>query len=407
VRQHIIAAAVAFAVASPAFAQSSVTLYGVIDTGINWTSNAQTASAHSPLGRTGGSQWSMTSGEYRPSRWGLKGTEDLGDGYKGIFTLESGFGVNNGAFQQGGTFLGRQAFVGIDAPWGTVTLGRQYDSLVDVTNVMQGGTAAGSFADHPGDIDNVANNIRVNNSVKFTSKTWRGLYVTGLYGFGGVAGNFGKNSVWSVGTSYSGGPVTLAAGYIHANNPNQSWWGNMANGSSTGNNLSTLTGVITNPIDGGFASARTYQVVGLDGQYDFGRTQIGVNYTNTSFQNLGYAGSGNLALTNPLGYSGTATFNNYMVFARSFVTPTLELGAAYDFLYGGRVNDKPSAHYHQFNLAAIYFLSKGTDVYLAAGFMKASGTDSTGQPAVPYFILATASNKSTQSIVRIGIHTQF
>lgn len=403
----VILAIAALSAMSPAFSQSSVTLYGVLDVGVNWTSNAQVATPGAPFGHTGHSQFSMSSGEMQASRWGISGVEDLGGGYKTVFKLENGFSVNTGGFQQGGTFWGRQAFVGVAAPWGTLTFGRQYDALVDVFNVMQGGSGTGCFGDHPGDIDNVANNVRINNSIKFVSPTFHGAYVEGVYGMGGVAGNFNRNSVYSLGASYSGGPLTLAAGFIHANNPNQSWWGNTANGSATGNNVSTLTGVQANPIFGGFASARTYQVAGLAAQYAIGPVQVGLNYTNIGFQNLGYAGSGSLALTNPLGYSGTASYNNYMVFARGMVTPSLQLGIDYDYLYGGKVDGGSGARYNLVNLGANYFLSKRSSVYLAGGFMKASGTDSTGQAAVPYFVLATASSKSTQAIVRVGMRTTF
>ncbi len=74
----------------------------------------------------------MSSGNLQGSRWGLRGTEDLGGGLKAIFVLENGFNVFNGTLGQGGDELGRQAYVGLPTTqFGTVTLGRQYDSVVD------------------------------------------------------------------------------------------------------------------------------------------------------------------------------------------------------------------------------------------------------------------------------------
>ncbi|MFP3693597.1 porin, partial [Burkholderia sp. SIMBA_048] len=75
-----------------AHAQSSVTLYGLIDAGLTYTNNQITG--------TGGghSNWEMTSGAVQYSRWGLRGAEDLGAGLKAVFTLESGFNLNNGQF---------------------------------------------------------------------------------------------------------------------------------------------------------------------------------------------------------------------------------------------------------------------------------------------------------------------
>ncbi len=60
-----------------------------------------------------------------PSRWGLRGVEGLGGGYSAVFTLESGFNVRDGSSGQGGRLFGRQAFVGLKAPYGTLAFGRQ------------------------------------------------------------------------------------------------------------------------------------------------------------------------------------------------------------------------------------------------------------------------------------------
>jgi predicted porin len=401
-------AALTLAAWAPAFAQSNVTLYGLLDEGINYVNNAQTAQAGAPHGRTGGSVVSMTTGLVQASRWGLKGTEDLGNGYKAVFTLEDGFDVGTGKFQQGGTFFGRQAFVGITAPWGSVTAGRQYDSIVDVIGVMQAGTyAGGAFADHPGDIDNVADSQRVNNSIKYTSPTYHGFLLTGLYSFGGVAGNFGRNSIWSVGARYTTGPVIAAAGYMHIDNPNQSFWGNGSTGSPTANNLGSVTGVQTNPIYGGFASAGKLLIFASALQYTVGSLTVGGGYSNIRFQNLNSAASGTLSLTNPFGYTGNAAFNNYSIYMGYYVTPTLEIGAAYNFLDGGAVDGKKPARYQTVNAIADYFLSKRTDLYLTGAFMKASGVDSTNQAAVPYLVTLTPSNTSSQVVVRLGIRHKF
>jgi predicted porin len=103
--------------ATAAHAQSSVTLYGKIEDGINYTSNAR---GHGTV--------QLQSGYDYGSRWGIKGTEDLGGGYQAIFQLESGFDVNTGKMSQGGREFGRQAFVGIASDrYGTLTFGRQYD----------------------------------------------------------------------------------------------------------------------------------------------------------------------------------------------------------------------------------------------------------------------------------------
>jgi general bacterial porin, GBP family len=119
-----VAAFVALAAAS-AHAQSSVTLYGLIDAGLMYTNNV----------KKGGSEGALvqaTSGNINGSRFGLRGAEDLGGGLQAIFVLENGYNVQNGKLGQNGRLFGRQAFVGLsNKEYGAVTLGRQYDSLVD------------------------------------------------------------------------------------------------------------------------------------------------------------------------------------------------------------------------------------------------------------------------------------
>ena len=103
-KKTLMVAALAGVFASAAQAQSSVTLYGLIDAGITYTNNQQ-----------GHSNWQMTSGQVNGSRFGLRGSEDLGGGLKAIFTLENGFSIANGTLGQNGRLFGRQAFVGLSS----------------------------------------------------------------------------------------------------------------------------------------------------------------------------------------------------------------------------------------------------------------------------------------------------
>nr|WP_245964719.1 porin [Trinickia dinghuensis] len=101
-----------------ASAQSSVTLYGILDTGIEMVTHADAAGDR--VVRMPGLTGSM------PSRWGLRGKEDLGGGLATIFTLENGFNTRAGDINQGGRLFGRQAWVGLSSPYGALTFGRQY-----------------------------------------------------------------------------------------------------------------------------------------------------------------------------------------------------------------------------------------------------------------------------------------
>ncbi|MEA3099492.1 porin [Caballeronia mineralivorans] len=383
-----------------AHAQSSVTLYGIVDDGFNWTSNA------------GGTHlYNVSSGVIQASRWGLRGGEDLGGGLKAVFVLENGFDLNSGSLGQKnrgssqGLEFGRQAYVGLSSNFGTVTLGRQYDSVVDYVGQFEAGDQWGGYiAAHPGDLDNINNAYRVNNALKYASANYSGFTFGGVYSLGGIAGDYSRNQLWSVGAGYSNGPVMLAAAYLNARNPNVGFFGD--NGASTAATAST--NFISSPVYSGYASAHTYQVIAAGGAYTFGRATVGATYSNTQFLNLGDTATSG---PNPKAYTGNATFNNAEINFKYQLTPTLLLGAAFDYTKGSDVTTRTGtsggAKYYQGALGVDYFLSKRTDLYAIAVHQKASGTDSTGATAVAAINNLTPSTTDRQSTVRIGIRHKF
>ncbi|MBN3724536.1 porin [Burkholderia sp. Ac-20379] len=393
---------------SCAMAQSSVTLYGIVDAGLNYVSNAQTA--HTSAGLKGGSQWAMmegAAGGIQGSRWGLKGVEELGGGYRAVFLLENGFFVNNGTAAQGGALFGRQAWVGLATPYGRVTLGRQYDEVVDFYAPLLAAPQWGGYmVEHPGDLDNASNTRRANNSIKYTSPTLSGFKFGALYSFGGTPGAFGNNSIWSAGMGYAYGPLNLGAGYLRARNPNTSFFGNNPNsGAATTNNLGSAgsaTSAESGPIFAGFASAQSLQIIGVAGSWAFGKANVGLGYSNTQFQNLG-----SLSGPNPFRYSGTATFHNIEVNGRYSFTPSLSGGIAFDYTVGGGTHQKSNAKYELTSLGLDYALSARTDVYSLLVYEHASGTDSLNQPAVATITGMTPSATSSQVAVRIGVRHKF
>jgi predicted porin len=398
-----------FLAASSSYAQSSVTLYGIIDAGLNYASNVQTGKSASGL--QGSNQFSFqdgATGGIRGSRWGLRGTEDLGGGLKAIFVLENGFSITNGALAQGGAEFGRQAYVGMKSDYGSVTLGRQYDSIVDYTQpFLSGAVWAGYFGAHAGDVDNTLNTRRVNNAVKFTSIDYQGLHFGGLYSFGGVPGSVGHNQVWSAGAGYQNGGFSLGAGYLNARNPNLSFYGTNPNAGTTAasNNLGSVgsaTSPQSNPIYGGYASASTTQIISAAGQYQIGQATVALLYSNVQFRGLG-SSSG----PNPFKYSGTATFDNAEANFRYQISPALLAGIAYVYTHATGADNASGANYHQVQAGTDYFLSKRTDVYLIVAYQHASGTDSFNQPAVAYITGQTPSATNHQVAVRIGISHRF
>ncbi|MGS0625463.1 porin [Ralstonia sp. VS2407] len=172
-RTHCLAlAAATSALASGAANAQSVTLYGLIDTGIEYVS-------HANANGNGLTRIPSVTGTL-PSRWGLRGAEDLGNGMKAVFTLESGFNTDTGTSGQGGRLFGRQAWVGLASDYGTVTLGRQYSmvflSLADADILGPSQYAIGS-------LDAYIPNARTDNTIAYKG-TFSGLTVGATYSFG-------------------------------------------------------------------------------------------------------------------------------------------------------------------------------------------------------------------------------
>jgi predicted porin len=366
-----------------------VTLYGIIDIGINSVSNAG-----------GHHLYAMSSGVNNGSRWGLRGSEDLGGGMKAIFDLESGIDATNGKMLQGSREFGRQSWVGLSSShYGSLTMGRQYDMVVDFIGPFAAGDqGGGNVAAHPGDIDNLNNNFRLNNSIKYVSPTINGFKFGGVYSLGGVSGDFTGDQVLSAGVHYAYGAFSAGVAYLNARSPNISFFG----GSSAGTVAASATN-FASPIYSGFLSARTYQNIAAGTMYKFGKAKISATYSNIQFKDLGDLTSG----PNPYHYSGNAVFNNAELAFHYFVLPALELGVAYDYMNGGSVGSKGSATYHQVATSATYSLSKRTVVYALATYQHASGTDSYNEAAVGAINLQTASTSSSQTFFRIGLRTKF
>jgi predicted porin len=366
-----------------AFAQSSVTLYGVLDEGFDFTSNVG-----------GKKNYELSSGYASGSRWGMRGVEDLGGGTKAVFQLESGINLSNGAAGQGGRMFGRQAYVGVqNKDFGTVTLGRQYDSVVDyLAPTTANGNFAGYLFAHPFDNDNTDNSFRVNNTVKYASPSFGGFRFGGTYSFSNAT-NFADNRVYSVGASYSNGGLLAGAAYMRADNPGTST--NGVNGAIATNDASFI--------------AERMQVFGAGVNYTFGPATAGFAYTNSSYKNPtgnGYIGA---ALDN-----GTALRNikyqNFEINGKYQFTPAFFVGGQY--VYSIETYDAASGtvrpRIHSVGLMADYFLSKRTDVYLQTVYQKVAGssTDSVMDQAYIPGAQGVSSN-SKQFVARVALRHAF
>ena len=122
-KKSLILLSVLASVAGTAFAQSSVTMYGVLDAGLN----VETPPASTPA--SAGNQYSLASGISTPSRIGFKGSEDFGASLKALFQLEAGVQLNNGQSTETGTLFNRASWIGLSGDFGTVMLGRQFTPM--------------------------------------------------------------------------------------------------------------------------------------------------------------------------------------------------------------------------------------------------------------------------------------
>lgn len=176
-KKTLAAVAVLGALAGSAMA-AEVTLYGVIDTGLNWTQVKTT-------GSDANNSFSMGSGQNSGPRFGLKGTEDLGDGWKVGFNLENSFKSDTGALESaedGGRLFHREALLFVQSPYGELSMGRTgaLDAGTGRYNLMgSGATAMGTGWDVVGKSTLILKGTgsRMDNTVTYQSPSFAGLTV--------------------------------------------------------------------------------------------------------------------------------------------------------------------------------------------------------------------------------------
>jgi Outer membrane protein (porin) len=218
-KKTLLAAALLAGFAGAAQAETSVTLYGIIDTGIGYNKidlpgvGASDGYKHSRVG--------MINGVQSGSRWGLRGTEDLGDGLRAVFTLESGFNSSNGDHAQDERLFGRQATVGLASDaWGQLDFGRQtniaskYFGSIDPFGLGFGAANMGvSFS--------AANTFRLDNLVLYQTPSFGGFQAGVGYSFSTdrqSSFNTADNvRAITAGVRYANGPLNVAVAFDQLN----------------------------------------------------------------------------------------------------------------------------------------------------------------------------------------------
>ena len=218
----LIALAVAAVASAAASAQTAnVTLYGVVDT---YIANIKTSSGKTAAGVTVGGATinAIDAGGLSGSRFGFRGSEALGGGLNAVFTLEAGINSDIGTSAQGGALFGRQAFVGLNGGFGSVTVGRQYAPIFYVlADADADGLSNFSPVTHQMLSNNGAQsptNLRINNSLVYASPNMGGFGVRGMYGFGESAAGTSAGRNLGLNATFSNGPIFAGIGYADLKN---------------------------------------------------------------------------------------------------------------------------------------------------------------------------------------------
>jgi len=329
-----IAASLLAAVPLLAGAQSSVTMYGVVDTGVEYVSNVGAAG-------NGVVRMNSLTGTV-PSRWGMRGTEDLGDGLKSVFVLEGGFAPDAGTANQGGRLFGRQALVGLSSSkWGQISFGRQYTMLFWATldSDILGPNAYGS-----GSLDSYLPNTRADNAVAYKG-TFGGLTLGGTYSFGRDAVNAGPSPS---GTNCAGevpGNATQCREWSAMISWDQKWWAITAAYDSQRGGPGAFAGLTSSSLRDDRASLSGYML--LD------RTKIGAGVIRRDNQG-----------------SPTPLSELYYIGAAYDITPAFTLaGQVYYLNYQSSSNRAML-----YAIRGMYNFSKRTAVYATAGYINNDGT---------------------------------
>ncbi|MFM0047132.1 porin [Paraburkholderia sediminicola] len=365
IKRAVLLFGVLLGVGDYSYAQSNVTLYGIIDDGIQYTNNY------------GGTKRIAMGQSMQASRWGVKGSEDLGDQWSAVFYLENGFNPSTGALGAGGGIFGKKAIVGLSSPYGTVLLGRQYSSILNWTYPFAvNETWAGGLEAYANDVDDTGGDIHLNNTVRYTSPNFNGFSFGGQYSLGGVAGNFSANSEWGLGTSYLNDNFGIGAAYQHFTDPAAY---------TAGANTASYTNVYYGKA---VAIARGQDIFVTGAYYNVGNWNTAALYSHVRF----YAQDG----------GAIASFNNYQVGANYKFTPAFQLGALYVLTNENSALEGGSSKIHQAAVVADYFLSKTTDIYALGSVVFVHGGIQNAQSTAQ-----VASSTNRQIVASVGIRKKF
>lgn len=301
----------ALAASGVAMAQSSVTLYGVLDTGVSYFKGDDSVYG---LTKTGGNT---------NSRLGFRGVEDLGNGLKATFDLEAGFNVDDGTgyLGKGGSGLEfrRTSTVGLEGAFGTVRLGRELTASYRAVSRYDVFNDTGAGASLAWNTTNTTYNPRVDNAITYYTPVFSGFKAGLNYGFGEKQKARDSRYV-GAGATYDNGPISAGLGYERSNN----------------------AGVIP-ALSNTEADMTTWQ---LGAAYNFGVAKLAGFYKDTKYKSLSFNDNVKfktfgLGVSAPVGAAGEvrASYNHYKLSDNNGKAQQVSLGYVHNLskrtaLYG-------------------------------------------------------------------------
>ncbi|MFM0073536.1 porin [Paraburkholderia sediminicola] len=315
-------AVLSWASASPAFAQSTVTLYGVLDNGFVYQSSSGNNSAIRAV-----------PGGLFATRYGFKGSEDIGGGLHVNFQLEQAFSGQTGAATNAAEAFNRLAYVGLSGGFGEVRFGLQNSPQYDVLQAAMDPSWVKSIASPMNNFNGLI--IRANNGISYYTPTFDGLNAKFMVALrDSTTGSGNGIGFYNVVVQYINGPLNVAAGYERGDEP-----GVGAGGSYT------LAG------GGAAGPGAVFSVFNAGASYAIGANRIWLAYHTEN-------------LTNTPKYK---QHDVYQISDSYQLSPFTLLSLMYGYLY-----DRTGAgnNAQQLGLLFEYSLSKSTELYTAAGFIQ-------------------------------------
>ena len=362
----VLAVGAACAVAAgAAAAQTRVELYGSVDAGVSYVNNAR-----------GEGMTMVDSGNRSPDRFGLRGSEDLGGGYKALFGIESGFNLDTGTQKNPSKLFQRRAFVGVSGPIGTFSLGHMPDFMYDYLRFQSNGIMGSAYFFHPGNLDNQANQFQIDNAIRYETPTYRGFKAGAMYGAGERPESSARSRSYSLGAQYVGGPLKANLAYTVSRDRALNLGATLGLGSVLGQTLSADPSAI----DATYINFNADRVAsfGATGSYTIGRFTPHAMVSRVKLENR----------------VGAEVQQNFELGSDYALAPNDTLGVSV------ATSKFADVRWDQFNVINMYRFSKRTTLYAAFAYQRARNG-----VAVISSLAPSSTNK--QMVSRIGIHHLF